>query len=128
MASRLYPGFGSGKGTYSGDFDVKSYSSLGKLDMEFGDKIILPPSALKEINKLKLPFPLIFKIGSDKGYVPTIFCRCPVFGIRCTRPFPPPFSPPLTLSTTHFRPPSLKPCPRYMNPAAVFPSQCPHRQ
>jgi hypothetical protein len=29
MASRLYPGFGSGKGTYEGHFDVRSFASLG---------------------------------------------------------------------------------------------------
>ncbi len=71
MASRLYPGFGSGKGTFSGDFDVKSFASIGKEDMELGDKIILPPSALKEILKLKLSLPLQFRVSSDKA------CVCP---------------------------------------------------
>ncbi len=66
MASRLYPGFGSGKGTFMSDYDVKSFGTVGKGDMEVGDKIILPPSAMKEITKLKLPFPLIFKVGSGK--------------------------------------------------------------
>ena len=29
MASRLYPGFGSGKGVFEGYYDVKSFASFG---------------------------------------------------------------------------------------------------
>ncbi len=64
--SRLYPGFGSGKGTFSGDFTVHTLASAGHGDMEAGDKVILPQSALKEITRLKLPFPLTFRVTSDK--------------------------------------------------------------
>ena len=69
MASRLYPGFGSGKGTYTADFTCSSYASQGKHDMELGDKIILPASALKDILKLKLSLPLQFRVTSDKACV-----------------------------------------------------------
>jgi hypothetical protein len=64
--SRLYPGFGSGKGTYTNDFTVQSLISAGHGEMEAGDKIILPQSALKDITRLKLPFPLTFRVTSDK--------------------------------------------------------------
>jgi hypothetical protein len=69
MASRLYPGFGSGKGTYTADFECRSYAAQGKPDMELGDKIILPASALKDILKLKLSLPLQFRVTSDKACV-----------------------------------------------------------
>jgi hypothetical protein len=64
--SRLYPGFGSGKGTYTGDFVVQSLAAAGHAEMEVGDKIILPQSVLKEVTRLKLPFPLTFRVTSDK--------------------------------------------------------------
>ena len=64
--SRLYPGFGSGKGTFTADYTVQTLSSSGRADMEAGDKIILPQSALRDITRLKLPFPLIFRVMSDK--------------------------------------------------------------
>ncbi len=35
-------------------------------DLEFGDKIILPQSAFKEITRLKLPLPLVFQLHNDK--------------------------------------------------------------
>jgi hypothetical protein len=107
MASRLYPGFGSGKGTFEGHFDVRSFASMGashgrtrergrggsgrrpalsskrhpgpdlsffpslparagQQEMEASDKIILPPSAFKEINRLKLPFPLTFRVTNER--------------------------------------------------------------
>jgi hypothetical protein len=34
--------------------------------MEASDKIILPPSAFKEINRLKLPFPLTFRVTNER--------------------------------------------------------------
>ncbi len=69
--SRLYPGFGSGKGTFEGVFAVSSFGSVGRGDMEAGDKIFLPPSAFKDISRMKLPFPLMFKVSPD-----TCVCCC----------------------------------------------------
>lgn len=34
--------------------------------MEAGDKIFLPQSAFKEINRLKLPFPLTFRVHNER--------------------------------------------------------------
>ena len=78
MASRLYPGFGSGKGTFSGVFRVAPILAAGgsgggadaRCDLECGDKIILPPSALKEISRLKLPFPLHFQMHRGPATAP----------------------------------------------------------
>lgn len=38
----------------------------GRSDLEAGDKVILPTSSLKEISRLKLPFPLLFKVSNDR--------------------------------------------------------------
>lgn len=66
MASRLYPGFGSGKGVFDERFDCRSFASVGRNDMEAGDKLFLPASAFKEISRLKLPFPLTFKVQNER--------------------------------------------------------------
>lgn len=66
MASRLYPGFGSGKGVFDERFDCRSFASVGRSDMEAGDKLFLPSSAFKEISRLKLPFPLTFKVQNER--------------------------------------------------------------
>ena len=66
MASRLYPGFGTGKGVFDERFDCRSFASVGRSDMEAGDKLFLPASAFKEISRLKLPFPLTFKVQNER--------------------------------------------------------------
>ena len=50
MASRLYPGFGSGKGTYEEILKVKSLESAGRADLEAGDKVLLP--AVSQFSKV----------------------------------------------------------------------------
>lgn len=67
MASRLFPGFGSGKGSWESTVKVNSVSSAGREDLEFGDKILLPSSAFKEVSRLRLPFPLTFQVFNDKA-------------------------------------------------------------
>eukprot|EP01083_Nonionella_stella_P095061 266797_1 len=59
----LYPrGWGSGNVAYVGTFRAFSLAVLGRSSLEIGDKIILPSSALQSINRLRLPFPLIFEV------------------------------------------------------------------
>jgi hypothetical protein len=119
MASRLYPGFGSGKGTYTGDFECRSFSSLGKADMELGDKIILPTSALKDILKLKLSLPLQFRVTSDRACVPPFPLPPRPAPLRLegparhTRPRPPPTHTP----SSPLLPPSTHPHPLQRAPA-----------
>ena len=43
--------------------------------MEATDKIILPPSAFKEINRLKLPFPITFKVTNERLKTANTVCR-----------------------------------------------------
>ena len=43
MSARLFPGFGSGKGVFEGFYTVKAVGSAGRSDLEFGDKVLLPP-------------------------------------------------------------------------------------
>ena len=92
--SRLYPGFGSGKGTFTADYTVQTLSSSGRADMEAGDKIILPQSALRDITRLKLPFPLIFRVMSDKCVHP----------LRPPQPSAPSLPPPFALFRCVARP------------------------
>jgi hypothetical protein len=36
-------------------------------DLEYGDKIILPQQAFRDITRLKLPFPLLFEVRKTKA-------------------------------------------------------------
>lgn len=38
---------------------------MNKAELEYGDKIILPQSAFKQVNRLRLPFPLYFWVRSE---------------------------------------------------------------
>lgn len=60
--SRLYPGWGSGSKikTFNTTLRVKRNKKLE--DIDFGDKIILPQSILKEAMKLRLDLPLLVNI------------------------------------------------------------------
>lgn len=63
----LYPrAWGSGNMAYVETFNVYSMAALEREELEIGDKIILPQSALSAINRLRLPFPLIFEIRPFK--------------------------------------------------------------
>ncbi|ETW05882.1 hypothetical protein, variant 2 [Aphanomyces invadans] len=44
---------------------VCSIVRVDKPDLEFGDKVILPPNVLVEIQRLKIPLPLLFKLTSS---------------------------------------------------------------
>ncbi|ETO19768.1 hypothetical protein RFI_17462, partial [Reticulomyxa filosa] len=58
----LYPGWGSGEIAYVGTFQVRTVNEISRSDLNKGDKIVLPASALTSIQRLRLPFPLIFEI------------------------------------------------------------------
>ena len=59
----LYPrGWGSGNVAYVGTFRAFSMAVLGRSSLEIGDKIIMPSDALQSINRLRLPFPLLFEV------------------------------------------------------------------
>jgi len=59
----LYPrGWGSGNVAYVGTFRAFSMAVLGRSSLEIGDKIIMPTAALQSINRLRLPFPLLFEV------------------------------------------------------------------
>ncbi|CAK9008126.1 Ubiquitin fusion degradation protein 1 homolog, partial [Durusdinium trenchii] len=64
--SRLYPGWGSGKASLEETFSVYSLESLGKADMEGGDKVILPQSTFRKVSRMKLPFPLTFEVTNPR--------------------------------------------------------------
>ncbi|ETW05883.1 hypothetical protein, variant 3 [Aphanomyces invadans] len=50
---------------YTGSFTCNSVAFIDKPDLEFGDKVILPPNVLVEIQRLKIPLPLLFKLTSS---------------------------------------------------------------
>ena len=64
--SRLYPGWGSGKKPFEGQFHAYSHAAQGQTESEGGDKAILPQSAFKEVSRLRLPFPLVFEVKNPK--------------------------------------------------------------
>jgi ubiquitin fusion degradation protein 1 len=68
--ARLYPGFGSGKVPFEERYDCRSFASAGRGDLEASDKILLPLSAFKKVNQLRLPFPLTFRVSNPKAPVP----------------------------------------------------------
>lgn len=66
--SRLYPfQWGSGKDKFL-DLTLTAYSfeCVGREAESKGDKIILPQNALKDVSRMRLPFPLTFFIGKGK--------------------------------------------------------------
>ncbi len=42
MASRLYPGNRGPRGVFNESYKVYSFASIGRADLEHGDKLILP--------------------------------------------------------------------------------------
>jgi len=58
----LYPGFGTGKKPYRKCYQAYTFKSINRNDLNPGDKIILPEKTLKDIKRLRLPFPFCFEI------------------------------------------------------------------
>eukprot|EP00484_Ammonia_sp_Unknown_P018099 CAMPEP_0197028246 /NCGR_PEP_ID=MMETSP1384-20130603/7975_1 /TAXON_ID=29189 /ORGANISM="Ammonia sp." /LENGTH=838 /DNA_ID=CAMNT_0042457217 /DNA_START=21 /DNA_END=2534 /DNA_ORIENTATION=+ len=58
----LYPRLNTGNVAFVGTFRAFSMAVLGRSSLEIGDKIILPQQTLQSINRLRLPFPLIFEV------------------------------------------------------------------
>lgn len=66
--SRLYPGWGSGKGAYEALLVCHSFAVGGHSEgLECGDKVILPQESFREVSRLKLPFPLVFEVCNPRG-------------------------------------------------------------
>lgn len=65
--SRLYPGWGSGKNTSLEEtLAVYPVGSIGRSDLEGGDKVILPQSMFRTVSRMKLPFPLTFEVSNPR--------------------------------------------------------------
>jgi len=62
MTASLYPQWGSGTKPFKQSYKVFSFKSINRQDLNAGDKIILPERSLKEIKRLRLPFPFVFEI------------------------------------------------------------------
>ena len=63
----LYPGFGSGgRGAFEGRFTARAFAAGGDA-RDAGDKLVLPPAAFKEMTRLKLPLPLVFRAHNDRA-------------------------------------------------------------
>lgn len=52
-------------GSFNETYRVFSFASNGRKDLEYGDKVILPSSAFKEVTRLRLPFPLFFEVKNS---------------------------------------------------------------
>ncbi|KAG9410265.1 hypothetical protein AC1031_018298 [Aphanomyces cochlioides] len=61
---------------FTGTFVCNSVAFIDKPDLEIGDKVILPSKALLEIQCLKIPLPLLFKLTSPT--LPTLCQYCSV--------------------------------------------------
>ena len=68
----MWGGFGGGYGagahvgTYNAQFRAFSMA-LHKPELEAGDKIVLPQSALLKLAQLNIEYPMLFKISNDAG-------------------------------------------------------------
>lgn len=63
----LYPGFGSGgRGAFEGRFTARAFAAGGDA-RDAGDKLVLPPAAFKEMTRLKLPLPLVFRVHNYRA-------------------------------------------------------------
>ena len=66
MSRRLYPGWGSGSKPFVATYECYPFAYCGREDAEMGNRIVLPQDALREITRLKLPFPLFFALNPTK--------------------------------------------------------------
>ena len=67
MSTRLYPyRWGSGNKPFEGTFVAKPLSAAVSDFSEFegGDKIVLPEATLRDVKRLRLPFPLLFEVSN----------------------------------------------------------------
>jgi len=61
-SSSLYPDFGTGKKPFRKCFQAYTFKTINRNDLNCGDKIILPEKTLKDMKRLRLPFPFCFEI------------------------------------------------------------------
>ncbi len=57
-------GFGVGPTTFEAHYRAMPVAFLDKPNAEFGDKVILPPSALDRLASLHIEYPMLFKIDA----------------------------------------------------------------
>ena len=55
--------------TFSATFRCYSMAVLGRPELEEGDKIVLPPSALRELTTLEVQYPMMFRVAVGLGGV-----------------------------------------------------------
>eukprot|EP00743_Colponemidia_sp_Colp-15_P004691 GILK01005054.1.p1 GENE.GILK01005054.1~~GILK01005054.1.p1 ORF type:complete len:586 (-),score=110.80 GILK01005054.1:126-1883(-) len=60
---------------------VYPFSQWSRPELEYGDKIVLPSSALKDINRLKLEYPLLFEVRNTK-VAPSVFAKKRLPGVQ----------------------------------------------
>jgi hypothetical protein len=78
VSSRLYPSWGSGDKPLDLLLTAFSFECVGKfLNASFGDKIVLPASALRTATHSKLPFPLYLQVSAR------VAASCLCAGPRC---------------------------------------------
>ena len=58
---------GGGGGTFETHFSVKSAAMAGRTNIEDGDKILLPPSALDLLSRLNVEYPMKFELTHEAG-------------------------------------------------------------
>ncbi|KAJ9528421.1 hypothetical protein QJQ45_020302 [Haematococcus lacustris] len=60
-------GGGFGGGTFTAQYRAMPVAFIDKQSAEFGDKVILPPSALHQLASLHIEYPMLFKVESTGG-------------------------------------------------------------
>eukprot|EP00186_Timspurckia_oligopyrenoides_P003498 CAMPEP_0182445170 /NCGR_PEP_ID=MMETSP1172-20130603/3392_1 /TAXON_ID=708627 /ORGANISM="Timspurckia oligopyrenoides, Strain CCMP3278" /LENGTH=345 /DNA_ID=CAMNT_0024640889 /DNA_START=58 /DNA_END=1095 /DNA_ORIENTATION=- len=58
----------AGNGAFSRRLRVHSMLDIGRAELENGDKIVLPPSALDVLSRLHIQFPMMFRIESAYAF------------------------------------------------------------
>jgi ubiquitin fusion degradation protein 1 len=74
FADELFGGgrqFGIGGGTgrnrrvFENQYQAFSMAMIDKAHLDFGDKILLPPSALNTLSRMEVEYPMLFELSND---------------------------------------------------------------
>jgi ubiquitin fusion degradation protein 1 len=63
--------FGGGRSYFEEQYRCYSVAALGKPELEYGDKIVLPGSALQQLQHLEVSYPMLFRLEAIRAGLKT---------------------------------------------------------
>jgi ubiquitin fusion degradation protein 1 len=50
---------------FANHYQCFSMAMIDKLNLDFGDKILLPPSALNQLSRMEVEYPMLFELSNE---------------------------------------------------------------